>query len=218
MDPKDILSRLEELRQLDPEFKVFGSNSHRYKLNDPCETVEIEHFEREYGVVLPDDYRLFLTQCGNGGAGPFYGLFPIRHYDGAGGPLERWTQGDGIIGVLREPFPHGDPWNLGSERLTPPDTFTSDIEEHRWHEEFDTEYWSPRVANGCFPIADQGCAYRSVLVVAGAENGHVWTDGRAGQEGIFPDETCGKPRCTFGEWYESWLLGSLKDLQKQYPL
>ncbi len=214
MDSNVIRARLDELRQLDAGCTVFGASSHGYKLNAPSAEVEIEDFERDYRVLLPDDYRSFLTQCGNGGAGPFYGLFPIRFYDGAGGPLERWTQGDGILGSLQEPFPHNESWNLADERLEPPDTFPSDAEEDKWHEELDEEYWSPLVANGCFPIAHQGCAYRSVLVVTGPEHGHVWTDARAGQQGIFPEKVCGKSRCTFAEWYENWLLESLRKLQK----
>ena len=214
MDSKAIHSHLDELRQLDPDFTVFGASSHHYELNAPSELQEIEDFEREHKVLLPDDYRSFLIQCGNGGAGPFYGLFPIRFYDGAGGPLERWKQGDGILGLLQEPFPHSEPWNLSDERLELPDTFASDDEEDKWHEELDEEYWSPHVANGCFPIAHQGCAYRSILVISGPECGHVWTDARAGQQGIFPEQVPGSSRCTFAEWYENWLLESIRQLQE----
>jgi hypothetical protein len=44
---------------------------------------------------LPQEYRHFLTEIGNGGAGPFYGLFPWGKWDGAGRELVTWQGGDG---------------------------------------------------------------------------------------------------------------------------
>jgi len=142
----------------------------------------------------------------------FYGLFPIRFFDGAGGPLEKWKQGDGILGWLKDPFPHNAPWNLSDERFEPPDSFASDDEEDKWHEELDAEYWSPDIVNGCFPIAHHGCADRSVLITTGTEHGHVWTDARAGQHGIFPEQITAKNRCSFAEWYNNWLMDALRQL------
>lgn len=34
--------------------------------------------EKEWNISLPEDYKLFLTQVGNGGMGPFYGLLPLE--------------------------------------------------------------------------------------------------------------------------------------------
>jgi hypothetical protein len=67
----------------------------------PAEAVE--QFEREYGVVLPAEFAAFLTEAGNGGLGPDYGLLPLDRTDavarGAGLPT---------AGYFAEPFDMAD--------------------------------------------------------------------------------------------------------------
>ena len=87
---------LEELRQLlekartaDAELKQFGAKDHQYQWNPPAALAEVEAFERDLGVTLPEGYRDFLLQAGDGGAGPFYGLFSLEQVRGwLGWPLE----------------------------------------------------------------------------------------------------------------------------------
>ena len=66
---------LEELRQLlekartaDAELKQFGAKDHQYQWNPPAALAEVEAFERDLGVTLPEGYRDFLIQAGDGGA------------------------------------------------------------------------------------------------------------------------------------------------------
>lgn len=84
-DEQDKAFPLEELRRLlkkakeaDPSLKQFGAARHKYKWNLPAMQKDIKQFEREIGVTLPDGYRNFLLQAGNGGAGPSYGLFSLK--------------------------------------------------------------------------------------------------------------------------------------------
>ena len=74
---EELRSLLEKARTADAALKQFGAESHKYQWNPPASLKEIEEFEQETGIVLPDGYRNFLLQAGNGGAGPFYGIFPI---------------------------------------------------------------------------------------------------------------------------------------------
>ena len=74
---EELRSLLEKAKVTDAALKQFGAKQHKYQWNPPASLKEIEEFEQETGVVLPDGYRNFLLQAGNGGAGPFYGLFPI---------------------------------------------------------------------------------------------------------------------------------------------
>jgi len=54
-------------------------------LNPPLTDDDVDEFEREYDVMLPADYRAFITRHGNGGFGPGVdlgaglqqGLFPL---------------------------------------------------------------------------------------------------------------------------------------------
>lgn len=68
---------LERLREADPGFRVAGSERHRYRLGPALAEAELAAFEADHGARLPEDFRLFLADVGNGGAGPFYGLEPL---------------------------------------------------------------------------------------------------------------------------------------------
>jgi len=74
-----IKALLEELERADPERRVFGAEAHHYRLNAPCPEATVAEFERTNGITLPADYRCFVTQVGDGGAGPYYGQYPLLH-------------------------------------------------------------------------------------------------------------------------------------------
>jgi hypothetical protein len=209
MDCEEILRQLSLLQSREGSLRLFGASSHRYDLNPVLSDAEVRKFEEKHQVELPSDYREFLLRCGNGGAGPYYGLFLLGLFDGSGSGLVPWHEGDGFAGVLREPFPHRAAWNLPSEQSEPPDEFPDESAEERWHRDLDELYWAPHLTSGAFPICHQGCAYRNLLVVSGPERGHIWLDGRASGEGIAPVEDHGGERVTFSAWYGAWLDAAL---------
>jgi hypothetical protein len=184
---------------------LFGSNEHGYQFRPRATEESLCRFERQHRVQLPGDYRAYLAQLGNGGAGPFYGIFPLGLFDGAGDHEAAWEEGDGIVGILAEPFPHQEAWNLPSERLHPPATFASDAEQSAWFDALDAKYWSPALVNGAFPICHHGCALRTYLVVTGPEAGRVWFDRRAEYEGLQPHLDGDGSHMTFAAWYGRWL-------------
>jgi hypothetical protein len=51
-----------------------------------------------------------VTEIGNGGAGPYYGLFPFGQHDDSLG-LRSWEDGN-LLGDVSQPFPHVEAWNL----------------------------------------------------------------------------------------------------------
>lgn len=210
MDCEEVLRKLSALQTREISARVFGASSHRYKLNNVASPAAVTAFEDEHQVRLPSDYRDFLLRCGNGGAGPYYGLFPLGLFDGAGKKLEPWREGDGFAGVPGLPFPHGETWNLPDARFRVPEYLPGLDSEERWYAELDKEYWAPDLANGAFPISHQGCAYRKLLVVTGPERGHIWLDGRAGDEGISPVRDHDGNRVSFSRWYTSWLDAALE--------
>ena len=79
---EEIRALLEQARKADADRKQFGAKNHKYELAPPASLEEVEAFEQETGVWLPDGYRNFLLQAGNGGAGPFYGLFSLEQVKG----------------------------------------------------------------------------------------------------------------------------------------
>ena len=78
---KRILKLLEQAKAKDPYFDRFGARSHQYKLSAPVSEEKIQEFEEQNGVQLPEEYRNFLMLIGNGGAGPYYGLYGLYGLD-----------------------------------------------------------------------------------------------------------------------------------------
>lgn len=75
---KRIKHKLKQLKTLDADCNLFGAFKHRYNLNPVLSKQEIQLFENAHKVRLPEEYVAFLTEIGNGGAGPFYGLEPFE--------------------------------------------------------------------------------------------------------------------------------------------
>jgi hypothetical protein len=187
---------------------VFGADSHLYQLNPPLTERDVQAFEAQHHIVLPRDYRGFLIHVGDGGAGPYYGVFKLGEMD-HGRNYGPWKEGDGFAGILSEPFPHTALWNDLSGK---PDDNAGEKDEEEWERrfnEFDQRYWEPSNVNGAIPICHLGCALRQWLVVTGPEVGHVWCDDRPDYKGLHPLQFGGQDRVTFIEWYRLWLDDAL---------
>lgn len=72
-----IRAMLPELEKFDPSFELFGSDAHAYRLNAPINAQRLAGIEAEIGAPLPELYRRFLLEMGDGGAGPMHGVFPL---------------------------------------------------------------------------------------------------------------------------------------------
>ena len=193
--------------------RIFGAETHRFELNPVVRKSVVTRFEAKFGIELPEDYRRFITEVGNGGAGPYYGLFKFREMDDCFS-FQRWKENDGFVGTLSKPFPHTRRWN---DVLPEPEL---DEEDDRYDAEVErlTEiYWNPDNVNGAIPICHQGCASRNWLVVSGPEAGHVWDDLRADEEGLQPTKLKRKRRVTFLEWYDDWLQQAVAKLSRTKP-
>ena len=174
--------KLRELVTYDPNLTVFGARSHKYRVY-PCLTLsEIDDFEQQHKVVLPEDYREFLTQIGNGGVGPEYGLHRLQDS----------TRKDAAL--LSCPWPHHEDWNLAHSQSASP-------------QDFNETYEDERQTAGSLSICEMGCGYEVLLVISGEERGAIWEDLRAGDMGIIPmkNPLTDAARLSFSDWYEMWL-------------
>jgi hypothetical protein len=169
-----------------------GGQFHLYILNPPLTEDQVQVFESEHRIVLPSEYRAFLTQLGNGGAGPGYGLEKLGHTLGG----QPWSEFPGMVGELAVPFPYTAAWN------DEPIDGSRPVEEQYRQQ---GEYWSSRRVTGAVPICEHGCQLRQRLIVTGPEQGNVWFDDRADWNGLYPDKTTDRERLTFLEWYRNWL-------------
>lgn len=193
------------LRKLaSPGRRVFGADEHRFLLNSPLLETEVTAFEQRYCVSLPADYRRFITHVGNGGAGPFYGIFPLGFAEG--GP---WREGDYSVGVLSRPFPHREAWNALPDRPSD-DLHEADPDEaERQLQAFENVYFDTALINGTIPICHQGCAIWVRLVVTGEEAGYLWVDDRANDGGLTRLTLKDGTPATFSSWYYEWLMDPL---------
>lgn len=75
LTPTEIRDTLRRLSIAKPV--VFGADWHQFVLNRPLPEEELTSFEQRHRISLPGDYRDFINKIGNGGAGPYYGVFPL---------------------------------------------------------------------------------------------------------------------------------------------
>lgn len=202
-------SDITRLKGLDAQLAAFGADSHRYELGEPLAERNLEHSESAGKFRFPPSYRDYLAQVGNGGAGPFYGLFPFGFHDHNHG-LVAYDRG-GLVGRLDQPCVLTGYWNLPEAELAfpslPPD-LDGESEERlvaEYDRRLESTYWHPSLMNGCLPLCHRGCALRSWLVVTGNEPGKVWNDDRADEGGIYPLLSDAGEPLDFAEWMQIWL-------------
>jgi SMI1/KNR4 family protein SUKH-1 len=191
---------------------VFGADSHQFILNPPLPEDQLKSFEQNHRFSLPDDYRDFISKIGNGGAGPYHGVFPLG-IDASDFEPRPWRERDGLVGVLSAPFPLREPWN-DLTGMPPDDLLDADEDEYdRQRAVFESRHWRTAIVNGAFPICHIGCALRIWLVLTGDEAGRLWRDGRADLTGLSPVRLSDGSPAIFSSWYREWLDGCLIGLQ-----
>lgn len=192
-----IQDQLQELKELDKSYKFFGSGRHQYELHEPLSLNKIDAFEVKFGVKLPKDYVQFLTQIGNGGAGPYYGLERFEN-----SLFSNLSFKNGEINPSK-PFLFTEDWNM--------DVYHEDKEKEN---ELEDEYFDDKQLNGTIQLSNFGCGVTLLLVVNGEEYGNVWMDHRCNDGGICPAYQYTKTsRVTFLDWYEAWLEEALIEVK-----
>ncbi len=182
-----LCAKIAELAAKDTEMKTFGASTfghgHHYHLNPVLPVADLARFECEYDVRLPKDYSDFLTQIGNGGVGPYYGLYSLADSISD-------HPGHKCRDFLASPFPLTKFFNPYSD-----DESASD-----------DELFVDRYICGSIVLSHQGCGYYDRLVITGPQAGQVWTDGRVSDQGIAPLD------CDFYTWYHRWVMDALYKL------
>ncbi|MFJ8038995.1 SMI1/KNR4 family protein [Kitasatospora sp. NPDC096147] len=180
-DEDAIRGRLAEWAEQDPELGRFGAGTHRYALRPRLAEDEVRAFERAHGIALPADYRSFVTEVGDGPAGPGHGLMPLLSPRPEAVGLPEWDQwavdgewsDDRRPGRLAAPFPLAGPLRGRIDAIDPPTA-------------------------GTLLLAEEGCGVYLRMVLNGPCAGEVWrldTDW-AGFVPVHPD---------FRSWYANWL-------------
>jgi SMI1 / KNR4 family (SUKH-1) len=219
IDWADVRRRVTDLGRVPAAAEVFGSLGHRFELEPVLRPHELAELESQLNVALPADYREFLLNVGRGGAGPGYGVFPLRRTEG------RWHWvGDGAeltdLTRLDEPFPVRGPDRAVLDALLAEEPEEEDYAEieafdaayEAWDDRHTAVLWDEARTVGALCICHLGCALRQWLVASGPERGNVWSDDRADGEDLMPSAESGSrssrddpDRLTFSRWYLAWL-------------
>lgn len=191
-----IQHKLALARSKDADFDVFGADSHHYHLSPPCSEQHIAAFERDYGISLPECYRSFISQIGNGGngyqgsgAGPFYGIYAL-------------ADGVGDLGCSNS-----------AQQMQNPCLLDPTMTEQAWAElaanlicehddeiaEAEFEVALQTVFGGLMILGTQGCNYYHALVLNGPYRGRVVNLSLDFEQPKF----CYEP--DFLSWYQRWL-------------
>jgi HEAT repeat protein len=195
-----ILDKLARVRQ--DKKTCFGANEHKFVLNPPLPERAVAQFEAEHGVRLPVAYRSFLTEVGNGGAGPYYGIFPLSKW----GDFASWVADDVPPDWLARPcrlVPADSSWGTVaptdvSDRLGWLDR--AGVSRDLIHEAY----------FGTLALGSQGCTHQMLLVVTGSWPGRIVYVDADHQPPYFVDSP------DFLGWYERWLDELLGDYEMSW--
>jgi hypothetical protein len=145
----------------------------------PLRDKQLAKFEARHKLRLPDDFRAFLSSIGNGGIGPFHGLWPLGWVIDAGALIswEKVVAGKApddearavahLIGRPHRPFPHTRRWNY------PLRTFNraEDAGSGAW-QKLMRSYFARAHLDDTIPLCDAGCGNWHCELVSGA-NGRI---------------------------------------------
>ena len=171
----------------------FGAEQHCFRLEPVLTEPQVVDFEARWRIQLPAEYCAFITQVGNGGAGPAYGLFPLEEavsYRGPNVPAD----------FLASPFPYQKLYNPYE------DPKLSEYWEKARKGQVSKEEYEIRKfkeVTGTLVLCHEGCGYLHLLVVTGAARGQMWLDATVSDGGYVPLDV------GFLDWYEQWLDNSL---------
>jgi hypothetical protein len=182
---------------VDAECAVHGASAHRYVLLPVLPEADVAAFERAYGVALPGDFAVFLTQVGNGGAGPGYGLYSlgkaIEEFKGQ----QAWAEQKGrSLPRLDHPFPLTASVAIALRACR----------RTGFRGNFQPQVVTAYRLDGILDICHHGCTAYEGLVVCGEQRGCVWNSGGPGYRwgALGP-----AGNMDFLTWYEDWLDRSL---------
>ncbi|GAA2404548.1 hypothetical protein GCM10010191_10350 [Actinomadura vinacea] len=170
-----IADKLAAARAVPVPPRAFGVEEHRFELGPPLPEAMAAEFEERHEVALPAAYRLFVTELGDGGAGPGYGLCR----------LSTSCCAHRRSGHLAQPSPY-----------LPGPRYPGD-----WEQRYEDPPGSDRIfLRGTLEIAHHGCSLVTRLIVTGSARGRLLNLDQEGPVGPYVVEDA-----DFLAWYERWL-------------
>lgn len=197
---KEVERILEQARRMDPKLELFGVSDHQYRLGSPVDLSFVLSIEEEYHFRFPEDYVQFITEVGDGGAGPGYGLYPFSYYrteaksDKEAKARETYLH---RLGRELKLLPVEPEWledfciSKEDYKKNPEKYFQGSSESFDWH---DGVLYGPY---GFFHLGTHGCWRDFGLITAGERYGQVFI---YDAEGAFE-----LAASSFQAFYQDWL-------------
>jgi SMI1 / KNR4 family (SUKH-1) len=178
----------------DKNFRVFGAERHKYIIHEPTTLDKIIEIENKYSIELPECYKSFLLNIGNGGigwqnssAGPFFGIYPLGENlnELIFNNPEKYLKNKCVL----YPKMTDEYWKILIKNIEDDDK----ILDEQFEKEL-SNLWS-----GILPIGSQGCSYLHGIILNGQYRGRVVNLDIDRQKPNFAFED------NFLDWYERWL-------------
>ena len=194
---EEVLAILNAARRIDENCEMFGASKHRYLLNPPIRKSFVRGVEERYGFKLPEDYFDFITEVGDGGAGPDYGITPFVELVQKG----QNTRAEAYAADYRRSL---------AKEFTPRSMRTDEVDEYaivtkEYYEKNPEQYFvydkfdddNLCITNGFFVLGTHGCQWDFGMVVSGERRGQIFDMDNEGAYGF--------AAYSFAEFYQNWL-------------
>jgi len=200
-----IIRVLDQAKSVDAKFEKFGASKHRYRLNPPIRASFVRGVEERYGFVLPEDYFRFITEIGDGGAGPDYGIMPFVELLEKGSSPQAETYQEEYRKSLANPFL---PRPMGVDEveeyaIATRETYELAPDKYYIYEKEDPDALC--IMDGFYILGTHGCQWDFGLVLSGEKRGQVFDTDNEGAYSF----TAG----SFEEFYQNWLM-DISDTEK----
>lgn len=167
-------------KEIDRDFNEHGANRHKYRFSSAAPISVVKNFEEKHKISLPAGYVSFLTQVGNGGAGPEGGLYSLDEVEFNNYLCHSPTKCNYAMIRARQNY-HDIPYTIESKE--PVVDFVEDEEKwFEWYENLGKAYASggnysrisTELYNGLIEICSSEDGRNSVyLICTGKYNGQV---------------------------------------------
>jgi len=200
-----IHSIMEKSKKLSTKQPVFSCGEFPPIWNKPISEKQVAKYESSHGIVLPADYRRFITTVANGGSQPFYGLHGLP---------EKGSKHRDVVADVSAPFPYTihSPLNLF--------TLSDEGWDELYGDEEDENDNGILFDAGFLLLCTEGCGMDSILIVNSTDPetyGTVWYYDMANDCGIFPltNPKNGKVM-SFLDWLEYYVDKTLELPDDEY--
>lgn len=202
LNSNEILEILERAKRIDSRYELFGADKHKYRLNPPISASFVRALEEKYCFTFPTDYFHFITEIGDGGAGPEYGIFSFEDF------IKKDFYTDYRNSLKNEFTPR--PMTLDDTDyyiVTTKKNFLENPSKYFVYEKADED--SDCLYDGFYPFCTPGCYSDFGMVVTGEMRGKILFTDNMGAYELFAN--------SFEEFYQNWLdsISDTENLRKE---